>query len=75
MSERIRLDIRAPLGALFAVIGLLLAAFGAIAGAPGAWINVDLWWGLVMLLFGAGALVLALRARRRSPTTDESGIH
>jgi hypothetical protein len=29
----------------------------------------------VMLLFGAGTLALALRARERSPTTDESDTH
>jgi hypothetical protein len=64
------LDIRAPIGGLFSLLGLMLAGYGMIAGsrttsdvAPVT--NVNLWWGLVMLLFGVIMLVMARRAMSR----------
>jgi len=66
------LDIRAPIGGLFSLLGLMLAGYGMVAGsrttsdvAPVT--NVNLWWGLVMLLFGIIMLVLSRRAMRRAP--------
>lgn len=63
-------DVRWPLGALFALLGALLAAYGAVMGAHGAasslGINVDFWWGLVLLAFGIGTLLGADRSRRAS---------
>jgi len=65
------LDIRAPIGGLFTVLGGMLAGYGLFESgsrsssdllSSGA--NVNLWWGLVMLVFG---LVLLLMARRRLP--------
>jgi hypothetical protein len=63
------IDIRLPLGAMFALLGLLLIGFG-LQSAPQVYaralgINVNLWWGLVLLAFGALMLWLARRARRR----------
>jgi uncharacterized protein DUF6131 len=61
------LDIRTPIGGLFAILGVLLIVFGlitpsaaktAIAG------NIDLWWGFVMLAFGALMFFAARRGRR-----------
>jgi hypothetical protein len=67
MSSMEGLDIRAPIGGLFTLLGVLLAGYGAVAGsrttsdvAPVT--NVNLWWGLVMLLFGIIMLVLSRRA-------------
>ena len=67
MSSMEGLDIRAPIGGLFSLLGLMLAGYGMVAGsrtssdvAPVT--NVNLWWGLVMLLFGIIMLVLARRA-------------
>jgi hypothetical protein len=67
MSSMEGLDIRAPIGGLFSLLGVLLAGYGAVAGsrttsdvAPVT--NVNLWWGLVMLLFGIVMLVLSRRA-------------
>jgi len=63
------LDIRYPIGWLFSVIGVLLVAQGAFGGpAPTADVvdlNIDLWWGLAMLVFGGGMLALAQRHGRR----------
>jgi len=50
------LDIRLPIGLLFALVGAVLVAFG-ILGSPDLYqrslgYNVNLWWGLVLLVFG-----------------------
>lgn len=55
------LDLRLPIGALFLVIGLLLAGYGFLS-SPG--VPVDRWWGLVLVAFGALMLGLAYRGRR-----------
>jgi hypothetical protein len=51
------LDIRLPMGLLFAILGGLLAGFGLFSDRSiyrrSLDINVNLWWGLAMLLFGA----------------------
>jgi hypothetical protein len=70
MSGAAGLDVRWPIGGLFAVLGLMLAGYGiATTGhaelyARSLSINVNLWWGLVLLVFGA-ALLLGARAGRR----------
>ena len=62
-----KLDIRLPIGLLFACLGGLLVLYGLVS-SPAIYerslgINVNLWWGLVMLAFGA---VMALAGRRGS---------
>ncbi len=70
MSGTIGLDVRLPIGGLFTVLGLLLAGYGvATAGDPALYarslsVNVNLWWGLAMLVFGLLLLWGASRARR-----------
>ncbi len=64
------LDLRIPIGLLFGLLGLLLAVCGLATG-PDVYqkslgINVNAWWGLVMVVFGALMLVLARRAARRA---------
>jgi uncharacterized membrane protein len=58
-------DIRLPIGLLFLLVGLLLAAFGIYSGSSEATgsrgLNVNLWWGAVMLVFGLIMLALARR--------------
>ncbi|MEP6495845.1 MAG: hypothetical protein ABJF01_24405 [bacterium] len=67
MTESVGLDIRAPIGGLFSVLGLMLAGYGAFAGAPTPTdINIDLWWGLVMLVFGISLLIFARRAMKQT---------
>jgi hypothetical protein len=63
------LDIRIPTGMLFAIIGLILASFG-MGSDPAIYqrslgLNVNLWWGLVLVAFGVAMLLLARRAGRR----------
>jgi hypothetical protein len=65
-----RFDIRLPIGLLFTLVGLLLSGFGAYSGGSGAagsrGLNVNLWWGLAMLVFGLIMLALARRLARRT---------
>jgi len=71
-----RFDVRWPLGALFTLLGVLLAVYGGVTGANGAAhspdINVDLWWGLVLAVFGVATLLSALRSRRSSSSSLSS---
>ena len=52
------LDLRIPMGLLFTLVGIILTAFGiATRGnfelyARSLGINVNLWWGIVLLIFG-----------------------
>jgi hypothetical protein len=59
VSDHGQLDLRYPIGGLFVVLGLLLAAFGVttMGEAP----NLNLWWGLAMLAFGGVMLGMARR--------------
>jgi hypothetical protein len=63
------LDLRLPIGLMFSIIGVLLTVFGLISDdaiyARSLGINVNLWWGLVLLAFGMVMLGLMARARRR----------
>ena len=62
------LDIRLPIGLMFSIFGLLLAGFGlcsdpAIYAEHSLGINVNLDWGIVLLVFGVTMLAFALRGR------------
>jgi hypothetical protein len=63
-------DLRFPIGLLFSLFGLLLTGFGVVTkGDPELYrrslgINVNLWWGLFLLLFGLVMLFLSRRGRR-----------
>jgi hypothetical protein len=60
------LDIRIPLGMMFTILGCLLVGFGFLSDAAiyqrSLGIDVNLWWGLVLLVFGALMLWLGWRA-------------
>ncbi|PWT80114.1 MAG: hypothetical protein C5B44_05860 [Acidobacteria bacterium] len=62
------LDIRLPIGLMFTILGLLLFVFG-IVGDKSIYqraldINVNLWWGMVMLVFGLAMLWFGRRATK-----------
>ena len=61
------LDLRLPIGLMFSIFGLMLVIYGLVSDtaiyARSLGINVNLWWGLVLLAFGLAMLGLALRAR------------
>ncbi|MGQ0702211.1 MAG: hypothetical protein ACT4PM_03645 [Gemmatimonadales bacterium] len=62
-----QLDLRLPIGLLFSLYGVLLAGYGLLSGEaiyqPSLGINVNLWWGMVLLVFGLVMLGFAIRAR------------
>jgi len=64
-------DVRIPIGLMFSVFGVMLAGFGLLSASDEAMyshslgINVNLWWGLLLLVFGALMLWLAWRAKKQ----------
>jgi uncharacterized membrane protein HdeD (DUF308 family) len=60
-------DLRRPTGFLFTVLGLILLLYGLISPsvrAPmEADVNVNLWCGLTLLIFGGCLLWLSYRAK------------
>jgi hypothetical protein len=65
-----RLDVRWPIGGMFTILGIMLTLYGAFSN-PAIYerslgINVNLWWGLVLLVFGLVMLAYAYRAYRAS---------
>ena len=62
------LDLRLPIGLIFTIFGALLTLFGMASDdaiyARSLGINVNLWWGLVLLAFGLVMLAFALRAAK-----------
>ena len=65
------LDIRMPIGIIFSIYGLILLVYGAVADASifkekSLGVNIDLWWGTAMLVFGVFMGALAFRASRHS---------
>ncbi len=63
------LDLRLPIGVLFLLVGGLLVVFGLVSDpsiyAASLGVNVNLWWGVVMMLFGGVMTVPALRRLRK----------
>ncbi len=59
------LDIKIPIGLMFAILGVLLTGFGIATGSDAELyqkslgINVNLWTGLFMLAFGIMMLLLS----------------
>jgi len=63
------LDIRWPIGLMFTLIGVLLVITGLVNGADARSLNlnINLWWGGVMLVFGVLMLLGALRGKKNPP--------
>jgi len=64
-----KLDIRFPIGVLFGVLGALLGLYGAMSDnsvyEKSLGVNINLWWGIAMLLFGGCMLLLAWKAKKK----------
>lgn len=59
------LDLRIPIGLMLTTFGLILLADGVVRGVLVLGLNVNLWWGLVMVVSGAGTLWwVKIRGRR-----------
>jgi hypothetical protein len=61
-------DLRIPVGLMFSLFGLILAAVGLL-GHPdlekSLGINIDLRWGVFLVLFGITMLFLAWRGTKK----------
>jgi hypothetical protein len=63
------LDIRLPIGIMFTLISVLLIIQGAVTGPSdkSLGININLWWGIGLLVFGVLMLVGAISGRSKKP--------
>ena len=62
------LDIRWPIGIIFSIYGVIMIAYGAVADPAiferSMGVNIDVWWGAAMLVFGLFMGAPAFRAAR-----------
>jgi hypothetical protein len=64
-----QLDIRLPIGLMFALLGAILTIYGFVTGSTTAFyqksldININLWCGLIYLAFAAVMLILTRRPK------------
>ena len=65
------LDLRIPMGLMFTLVGVILTAFGAATNsnhelyARSLGINANLWWGIVLLIFGIAMFLLGRRSQKQ----------
>ncbi len=63
------LDIRIPIGLMFSIIGLIITIFGLFTNSDTAMyakslsININLWMGILMLVFGGVMLFFARKSK------------
>ena len=63
-------DIRFPIGLMFTIFGLVLTILGLVTNSNAEMykrsldININLWSGLVILVFGILMLIFALRGKK-----------
>jgi hypothetical protein len=67
-----QLDVRIPIGGMFTIFGVVLIVYGLVSDPANyqrsLGINVNLWWGIVLLVFGLVMLWLAYRGSKpKSP--------
>ena len=64
------MDLRVPSGLFFAILGVIPVGLGVLAPdmrAPLTDMNINLYSGISMLVFGAFLLFMARRASRKQP--------
>jgi hypothetical protein len=64
------MDLRLPSGLFFTILGVILTGLGVLAPdmrAPLTDMNINLYSGISMLVFGAFLLFMARRASRKQP--------
>jgi hypothetical protein len=68
------IDIRLPIGILFSLIGLILTVYGALVDTShfrqSLDLNINLVWGIVLLIFGSLMFLLGRRGMR--PAAQQS---
>jgi hypothetical protein len=66
-----QLDLRTPMGLMFSITGAILVAWGLKTNGDAIYarslgINANLWWGIVLLIFGLTMFILGKRGQRKS---------
>ncbi len=76
-GQRHRMSIALTIGATIGVIGLVLLLYGLFGHADysrSSGININLWWGLLMVVFGiimsAGGYISSHRERTQQPEPE-----
>jgi tellurite resistance protein TehA-like permease len=71
-----KLDVRTPIGAMFALYGIILVGYGALGdqtvAVKKAGGNANLIWGLALVAFGAVMLGLVFRSRTRDKSAPRT---
>lgn len=66
------LDIRIPIGLMFSIFGFIITLYGVFTNANAALynrslhININVWMGLTMLVFGLFMLLLVKVAKKKT---------
>ncbi len=65
------LDIRTPIGSMFLVLGVVLVGYGLLTHGAEMYArsghhNINLSWGVVLVVFGATMVLLGRRHRART---------
>ncbi len=69
-----KFDLRFPIGILFSIYGALLVIYGMATNSDASMyqgslgININLWWGFVLLVFGVLMLLGAIMGRKAPPS-------
>jgi uncharacterized membrane protein len=63
------LDIRYPIGLMFGIIGLVMVVYGLLTASDPMYqrslgVNVNVWWGAVLLVFGGLMLFFARKGTK-----------
>jgi protein-S-isoprenylcysteine O-methyltransferase Ste14 len=68
------LDIRVPIGLMFGVLGVMLGVFGLVSDKAiyerSLGININIWWGVILLVFGGAMYFFGRRANLNAKPTD-----
>jgi hypothetical protein len=65
-----QLDLRTPMGLMFSITGAILVIWGLKTNGDAIYarslgINANLWWGIVLLIFGLTMYFLGERSRHK----------
>lgn len=68
------MDLRLPIGIIFSIYGVILVGYGFVTRGSAIYekslgININLIWGIVLLIFGLTMWYFAKRAEKKHTTT------
>ena len=75
-----QLDLRTPMGLMFSITGAILVIWGLKTNGDAIYakslgINANLWWGIVLLIFGLTMFILGERRQHKveeEPPAEET---